>query len=176
MPRLLLAAGMGLILAGCAGQGPALPSRDGSADHDPAPSAAAKVDMDSASSLGRMSAFIDRIGGQGAVTRKAEIGRLQGLDKPGAVDRFELAYLLSLDNPGAEDLIRAQAHLEGLAPLFPDAAPRQFVRLLQRILALERALQQERKRTDELQDKLRQIKQLELELLRRSQTKPPQGK
>ena len=83
---------------------------------------------------------------------------------------------MSLDNASAEDLTLAQEQLQGLELLFEDSATREFVRLLQRMLTAERAINQEKKRVEELQEKLRQLKKLELELQERSQAKPPQGK
>lgn len=175
MLRRSLSLGMGLILAGHAYPAPATAL---AAPAVPAQREAQALDRKPAAmfTLGQLSAFIDRLDSQDSAAVRAEIKHLQGLGTPDAADRLKLAWLLSRNNAPAADLARAEEQLEGLERLFDDAATRHFVRLLQRTLAAERSLRQERKKTAELYEKLQQIKKLELELQERSQAGPQQGK
>lgn len=132
---------------------------------------------DSAFTLKQMDEFVQQVAKLDIISRQAEAKRLQA--KPPELapgDRLKLAYLLSLENATLDDLGRAQAQLEGLETAISDPPTRLYVRLLQRTVAVETAQKQEKRRADELQEKLNQIKQLELELIKRNQAKPGEGK
>lgn len=161
-----------LALTGCATIG-SMPKPVGEAAHsrtDPAKPA------DFAFTLRQMDEFIQQVGKQDVAGRQAEVRRRLGKPEPTPADRLKLAYLLSLDNATQDDLGQAQMELEGLDAGFADSATRLYVRLLQRTVVAAAAQKQEKKRADELQDKLKQIKELELELMRRSQAKPAESK
>jgi hypothetical protein len=106
--------------------------------------------------LDQMSEYVEQISRQDIAAQQAEVKRLQGLAPIGASDRLRLAYLLSLDNASRDTLVEAQAVLDGLEPLFGDPGTRLYVRLLQRTVMREVAL-------DDLQETLRQVTKRELE-------------
>jgi hypothetical protein len=171
----LLAVGFCMVLAGCAaGQAPPPAARVSVVEQKATAKAGARTEP--AFTFVQLGEFMQLVARHDAKAQRTEVARLQSLAKPDAGDRLRLAYLLSLDNASPEDLTLAQEQLQGLELLFEDSATREFVRLLQRMLTSKRAINQEKKRVEELQEKLRQLKKLELELQERSQAKPPQGK
>ncbi|GEM_PF-3776661 len=143
----------GLCLAGCAGLGPA----------QPAPSAAVRAEP--AFTLTEMMAFAEASAHLDAKVQAAEARRLKAGAAASPVDRLKLAYLAS--RGGGEDLTRAQEWLAGLEGAFEQAPLRQYVRELQRLVAAELALAQERRRSAELQEKIERLKSLELQLQER---------
>ena len=172
MTTRLLAMGLCLIVSGCAAIG---------TDHKgtlkrPQPAMQRVKVADSDFTLKQMDEFIQRITKLDINGRQTEAGVLQGRRNPAPGDRLKLAYLLSLENATLDDLKNAQTQLDGLEAAFADPATRLYVRLLQRTVAEETAHKQEKKRADELQEKLNQIKELELELMKRSQAKPAASK
>lgn len=164
---------LGLLLGGCAHPAPGsiLPPPDAALQ-----TTEAVAGTDSAFTLGQMGEFIRHFNRLDSTAQRAEVRRLQSIEKRGAGDRLMLAWLLSLNNAPAADLVRADEQLDGLERQFEDPATREFVRMLQRNLALELAFRKEKKRAAELQEKLQQIKNLELELQERSQAGQSQGK
>lgn len=132
--------------------------------------------VDSAFTLKQMDGFVQKSERLDITGRRAEAKRMQGKPDPAPGDRLKIAYLLSLENATLDELGQAQAQLDGLETAFADPETRLYVRLLQRMVAAETAQRQDKKRADELQEKLKQIKELELELMKRSQAKPAEVK
>jgi hypothetical protein len=163
---------LGLIVAGCAAIG---------TDHKgplekPQQAADPVKATDSAFTLKQMDEFIQQASKLDITTRQAEAKRLQGKPDPVPGDRLKVAYLLSLENATLDDLAQAQVQLDKLDTAFADPETRLYVRLLQRTVAVATAQKQEKRRAEELQEKLKQIKDLELELIKRNQAKPVGGK
>jgi hypothetical protein len=132
---------------------------------------------DSAFTLKQMDEFVQWVAKLDIVSRQAEAKRLQAKpQEPAPGERLKLAYLLSMENATLDELERAQTQLDGLETAIADPATRLYVRLLQRTVAVETAQKQEKRRADELQEKLNQIKHLELELMKRNQAKPAESK
>jgi hypothetical protein len=131
---------------------------------------------DSAFTLKQMDEFVQQIARLDITGRQTEARRLQGKAPLAAGERLKLAYLLSLENATLDDLEQARTQLDGLEAGFADPPTRLYVRLLQRMVTVATAQKQEKKRADELQEKLKQIKELELELIKRSQAKPVESK
>ncbi len=168
----MIAIGFGLILGGCTVSGAV---HTGGPDNLPQRNASMRP-ADSSFTLAQMDSYVDKTSGLDATGRQNEVRRLQANTATDVNDRLKLAYLLSLEDASLDDLGQAQAQLEGLDAAFGDKATRLYVRLLQRTVAMDIACKQEKKRADGLQEKLKQIKDLELELMKRSQTQPAQGK
>jgi hypothetical protein len=167
----ILPLGLCLVLAACAA-----PGSGSKAEHEPASRKAPAKMVDAAFTLDQMSAFIQQISSQDINTQRGEAKQLQTKPEIDAGDQLKLAYLLSLENASVEDLAQSQAILDGLEPQFADPATRLYVRLLQRMVAAETGFKLQKRRADELQEKLRQLKKLELELIERNQPKPAQSK
>jgi hypothetical protein len=168
MTARLMAMGLCLIVSGCATTGT---DHKGTVER-PQPAMERVKVADSDFTLKQMDEFIRRITKLDLTGRQTEAGDLQRMRNPAPRDHLKLAYLLSLENATLDDLKNAQTQLDGLEAAFADPDARLYVRLLQRTVAEETAHKQEKKRADELQEKLNQIKELELELMKRSQAKP----
>ena len=172
MTARLAAMGLCLIVSGCATTGT---DHKGTVER-PQPAMGRVKVADSDFTLKQMDEFIRRITKLDLTGRQTEAGDLQRMRNPAPGDHLKLAYLLSLENATLDDLKNAQTQLDGLEAAFADPDARLYVRLLQRTVAEETAHKQEKKRADELQEKLNQIKELELELMKRSQAKPAVSK
>jgi hypothetical protein len=168
----ILPLGLCLVLAACAATGLGTESEHEEHQGRKAPAGI----VDSGFTLERMGAFIQQTSSQDFGAQRAEATRLQHIPEISASDRLKLAYLLSLENTSQDDLAQSKAMLDGLDLQFADPATRLYVRLLQRTVAAEAAYKTEKQRADELQEKLRQIKKLELDLMERNQAKPAQDK
>ncbi len=127
--------------------------------------------------------MLRRVGAQSQAQAEAEAQRLRALGAArSALQRVQLAYLLLMaPAPGAEQAGQALDLLEGLDRPDADDAARQFVRVLQRLarqtlqLAQQRAeLGRANRQITDLQDKIVQIRNLELQLQdRRKQGQTP---
>lgn len=106
-----------------------------------------------------------RVDGLTPAQRRREIAGLEGLRRPDAARRFQLAALLSRDD-SAESLDRSLQLLNSLAE--PDARTEALLDLMKKSLRTRIELMQQTARTQELQDKLSQIKALEKSLQQRS--------
>ncbi len=115
----------------------------------------------------------------------ADQQRLQALGAQRTpADKLKLAYLLmARASPTADEATQAQDLLRGLDNQTEDPASKQFIRVLQRLsrqtldLAQLRAeLVRSNKQVADLQDKIGQIKNLEVELQDRAQSRPGQTK
>ena len=82
---------------------------------------------------------------------------------------------MSLDGAKTEDVAESSHLLDGLDQAFSDTGIQLYVRLLQRTVALEIANAHANARADDLEQKLAQLKKLELDLMRRNQTPPQPG-
>jgi len=122
-----------------------------------------------------MAGYVDRISAQPPAARHADVGRLQRAGTLSPTDRLKLAYLLSLDGTKNEDVAESSHLLDGLDQAFSDTGIQLYVRLLQRTVALEIANAHANARADDLEQKLAQLKKLELDLMRRNQTPPQPG-
>jgi hypothetical protein len=170
----LLVLGILLATAGCAGRFPN-PAAGSTAGESELTSVASRS-ADAPFSIGQMGEFMRQIAGQGTAARQNETRRLQNLERRTPMEKLKLAYVLTLENASPENLAQAQEQLEGLELSFEDPAIRQFVTLMQRMIASEGICKQEKKRAGELQEKLHQLNKLELELQKRSQDQQKQGK
>ncbi|OIQ93905.1 hypothetical protein GALL_240930 [mine drainage metagenome] len=115
----------------------------------------------------------------------ADQQRLQALGAQRTpADKLKLAYLLiARASPTPDEATQAQDLLRGLDSQTEDPASKQFIRVLQRLsrqtldLAQLRAeLVRSNKQVADLQDKIGQIKNLEVELQDRAQSRPGQVK
>ena len=115
----------------------------------------------------------------------ADQQRLQALGAQRTpADKLKLASLLmARASPTADEATQAQDLLRGLDNQTEDPASKQFIRVLQRLsrqtldLAQLRAeLVRSNKQVADLQDKIGQIKNLEVELQDRAQSRPGQTK
>lgn len=115
----------------------------------------------------------------------ADQQRLQALGaQRTSADKLKLAYLLiARASPTPDEATQAQDLLRGLDSQTEDPASKQFIRVLQRLsrqtleLAQLRAeLVRSNKQVADLQDKIGQIKNLEVELQDRAQSRPGQAK
>jgi hypothetical protein len=165
-----LAMGLCLIVSGCVGSG-ATQNGDNAG-----PQGVAKKPVDSTFTMNQMASYVHQVSGLDVAARQNEARRLQASLAMSVSDRLKLAYLLSLEGASLDDIEQARTQLEGLDAVFEDPATRLYVRLLQRTAAMETAYKQEKKRADDLQQKLKQIKELELELMKRNQAQPAESK
>lgn len=97
--------------------------------------------------------------------RRREVAALEGERRLDATRRFQLAALLARDD-GAESLERSLQLLNSLGE--PDGRSETLLALMKRSLKARIDLIQQTTRTQELQDKLDQIKALEKSLQQRS--------
>ncbi|OIQ87874.1 hypothetical protein GALL_302380 [mine drainage metagenome] len=185
-------------LAGCAHGGvgaiapePAgvVPAPGTSAAAVPAPSAASAAAPAAPGEIGVTLAvtpigdMLRRVGGQTQAAADADEQRLRALGTArSALQRVHLAYLLmARAAPSVEQANQALELLAGLDQPSADAGARQFVRVLQRLarqtlqLAQQRAeLGRANRQIADLQDKITQIKNLEVQLQdRRKQGQTP---
>ncbi len=133
----------------------------------------------------RMQAIADMLREVSAMTQAAANLRQQQLQALGPrrrpEQRLELAYLLiARAAPTSEEATQAHELLEGLDFQTEDRASRQFIRVLQRLslqtveLAQARAdLAKANRKVGDLEDKIGQIKNLEVQLQNRSQERAP---
>ncbi len=114
-------------------------------------------------------------------TANAEQQRLQTLGAQRTpADKLKLAYLLmARAAPTAEEASQAQDLLKGLDNQTEDPASKQFIRVMQRLTRqtldlsqLRADLARSNKQVADLQDKIGQIKNLEVELQDRAQSRP----
>ncbi len=120
-----------------------------------------------------MTGYMRKMSARDPAVLHAETKRLQALTSRTATERLELAWLLDREDASNEELARAQTLLSGLEGAFPDQSLKYYIRLMQRTVNQELLLRQEHDRADELQDKIDRLKDLEQNLLDRSQPKPP---
>lgn len=113
--------------------------------------------------LDLLSEFVEQVSVRDPAARQMEIERLQGLDPMDASDRLKLACLLSVEGASFANFMRAQALLDGLAPLFGDPGTRLYAQLLQRTVALEIARNAGQRGGDEPNVKLAQASGFELD-------------
>ena len=115
-----------------------------------------------------------------APAASARVQALQSLGaRRSAQQRLELAYMLLMrTTPGSDDVAQARELLKGLERQAGDPACRQFVRLLDRLGRQAAELSQSRadlakatRKAAELEDKIGQIKNLEVQLQNRSQSR-----
>jgi hypothetical protein len=97
--------------------------------------------------------------------RRREIAELEDMRRPDATRRFQLAALLERED-GVESLERSLKILNGLPK--PDARTRALLELMKQSLKTRIELSQQTARSQELQDKLEQIKALEKSLQQRA--------
>ena len=156
----------------------AAPARSGQAPAQPALSPAGvnggALGIDA---IDRMLREVAVMGPQATSARLQALQALGGRRSP--QQRLELAYLLlTRAAPGSDDAARARELLKGLDRQSDDVAGRQFVRLLDRLgrqaveLSQSRAdLAKATRKAAELEDKIGQIKNLEVQLQNRSQSR-----
>ena len=168
-PALILAAVLCSALTAC------LPIKDVMTGSHPAGQTRSQDRVDTDFTLTRMGEFTAQTEKLDERGRQAAIVKLTGRPAPAAVERLELAYLFSLDPATDEELAQAARLLDGLDRLFEDAGVRLYVRLLQRTVGFEAGYARESSRADELEQKLKQIRKLELELIQRNQAPPSPG-
>lgn len=167
-PELIGTLCAGLLLAGCAGLAPAPASRPAKPDCPPAVSVVAPPPVPPPGfTLTDLMAYAQASSQLDAKALVAEIRRMRAGGSASPVDRLKLAYLYSLGSGGADDPARARELLDGLDGAFSQAPLSQYVRDLQRLVATDLALGQERRRSAELQEKIERLKSLELQLQER---------
>lgn len=134
--------------------------------------------------MGAIASMLRQVSG---MSQAAAAARQRELQAPGARrgpgQRLELAYLLiARPAPTLDEAARAHDLLKGLDSQTDDAASRQFIRVLQRLslqtvdLAQSRSdLAKSQRKVADLQDKIGQIKSLEVQLQGRTQDRgsPP---
>jgi hypothetical protein len=132
-------------------------------------------------SMGWIGDTLRQIALDSQVTANAEQQRLQALGAQRTpADKLKLAYLLmARAAPTTEEASQAQDLLKGLDNQTEDPASKQFIRVMQRLTRqtldlsqLRADLARSNKQVADLQDKIGQIKNLEVELQDRAQSRP----
>lgn len=132
-------------------------------------------------SMGWIGDTLRQIALDSQATANAEQQRLQALGgQRTPADKLKLAYLLvARAAPTAEEASQAQDLLKGLDNQTEDPASKQFIRVMQRLVRqtldlsqLRADLAKSNKQVADLQDKIGQIKNLEVELQDRAQSRP----
>ena len=150
-------AGLLLMLGGCA----AVPERPTAKAATPAATTAPSTRLDATALLSELT----RVASLSPEQRRRELAGLEGERRLDTAQRFQLAALLERED-SVEALERSLTTLGTITDLNPRAQP--LAELMKKSLKARIELKQQTARTQELQDKLDQIKALEKSLQQRN--------